>query len=404
VWVLLADQVLMNTGFFMLFPLLTVHLTRDLGFDVTGVGLVLAARNLLQQGTAPLGGSLSDRIGYKPVIVAGFCVRAAGFALFALSHEMAGVIAGAMVTAVGGALFDPPSRASIAYLTPERDRQNVYGALGSASWMGQAIGPLLGALLLPLSFEVVSLASAAAFLLAAIQAAVLLPGGMRGELGGRSMLGSIGSALQDRDFMWFTTLLLGFYFLASQPTLTVPLLAARLVGPEAIGPLFALQAALAMTLQVPLLRWTTRRMGPLVQVSGAMLLMGLGFAGYAVAGNFVGLALATGLVAIGMLLIQPVQSTVTARLSGGKGGAYFGVGGLALAVGGALGNGTGGALIDLSTRASLDWLPWIGMCGVAVVSAFGFVVLNHDKRFHVRLAGQLSSDRGARLWRARATA
>src|SRR5437763_17131266 len=57
----------MNTGFFMLFPLLTVHLTRDLGFDATGVGLVLAARNLLQQGSAPLGGSLADRVGYKPV-------------------------------------------------------------------------------------------------------------------------------------------------------------------------------------------------------------------------------------------------------------------------------------------------------------------------------------------------
>ena len=54
----------------VLFPLLTVHLTRDLGFDATGVGLVLGARNLVQQGAAPLGGSLSDRIGYKPVIVA----------------------------------------------------------------------------------------------------------------------------------------------------------------------------------------------------------------------------------------------------------------------------------------------------------------------------------------------
>src|SRR5437762_14026983 len=100
VWVLLADQVLMNTGFFMLFPLLTVHLTRDLGFDATGVGLVLAGRNLLQQGAAPLGGSLSDRIGYKPAIVAGFGIRAAGFLLFALSHELAGVVAGAFVTAV----------------------------------------------------------------------------------------------------------------------------------------------------------------------------------------------------------------------------------------------------------------------------------------------------------------
>jgi DHA1 family multidrug resistance protein-like MFS transporter len=396
VWVLLADQVLMNTGFFMLFPLLTVHLTRDLGFDATGVGLVLAARNLLQQGTAPLGGSLSDRVGYKPVIVAGFAVRAAGFLLFALSHDMLGIIAGALVTAVGGALFDPPSRASLAHLTPEHDRQDVYAAMGTASWLGQVIGPLLGALLLPFSFEVVSIASGAAFLLAAIQAMLLLPSGMRGDVGGVSIFGSIGDALHDREFMWFTALLLGFYFLATQPTITVPLLTARLVGPEAIGPLFAIQAALAMTLQVPLVRWTTRHAGPMVQVSGALLLMGLGFVGYAIAGNFIGLALATGLVAIGQLLISPVQSTVTARLGGGKGGAYFGVGGLALAVGGALGNGSGGALIDISARAGLSWLPWIGMCGVAVVSAIGFAILQRDTRLQTRLAGRAFGPGGVR--------
>jgi DHA1 family multidrug resistance protein-like MFS transporter len=383
--VLLADQVLMNTGFFMLFPLLTVHLTRDLGFDATGVGLVLAARNLLQQGTAPLGGSLADRVGYKPVIVAGFGVRAAGFLLFALSHDMLGVVAGALVTAVGGALFDPPSRASLAYLTPDRDRQDVYAAMGTASWLGQVIGPLLGALLLQFSFEVVSIASAVAFLLAAIQALLLLPSGMRGDVGGLSIFGSIGDALRDREFMWFTALLLGFYFLATQTVITVPLLAARVVGAEAIGPLFAIQAALAMTLQVPLVRWTTRHAGPLVQVSGALLLMGLGFVGYSAAGNFIGLALATGLVAIGQLVISPVQSTVTARLGGGKGGAYFGVGSLALAVGGALGSGSGGALIDISARAGLAWLPWIGMSGVAVVSAIGFALLQRDTRLQARL-------------------
>jgi DHA1 family multidrug resistance protein-like MFS transporter len=397
VWVLLADQTVMNIGYFMLFPLLTVHLTRDLGFDATGVGLVFAARNLLQQGTAPLGGSLSDRIGYKPVIVAGFLVRAGGFLLFALSHELLGVIAGALVTAVGGALFDPPSRASLAYLTPERDRQDVYAAAGTAGWLGQVIGPLLGSLLLPVSFELVTIASAAAFLLAAIQAGLLLPGGMRGETGGLSILASIGGALRDRDFMWFTGLLLGFYFLASQPTITVPLLAARLVGPEAIGPLFAIQAALAMGLQVPLVRWTRRRAGPLVQVSGAMLLMGMGFVGYALANNFVGLALATGLVAIGQLLISPVQSMVTARLAGGKGGAYFGVGSLALAVGGALGNGSGGALIDLSARVGLVWLPWISMSAVAVVSAIGFGLLQRDARFQTRLAGHRLTLGGKRV-------
>ena len=382
----MGDQVLTNVGFFMLFPLLTVHLTRDLGFDATGVGLVLGARNLVQQGCAPLGGSLGDRIGYKPVIVAGFVVRAAGFLLFALSHEIAGVLAGAFVTSIGGALFDPPSRASLAYLTPDRDRPNVYAAMGSAAWLGQVIGPLLGAVLLPISFEVVSVAAAAAFVLAALQAAVFLPAGMRGDVGGVTMFASIGGALRDREFMWFTALLLGFYFLTAQPTITVPLLAARLVGPEAIGPLFAIQAALAMTLQVPLVRATGRLIGPLRQVSAAFVLMAVAFAGYSLAANFVGLALATGLLAIGQMLITPVQSTLTARLSGGRGGAYFGVGSLALAFGGALGNGTGGALVDLSARAGQAWLPWIGMSGVALASATGFLLLQRSDRFRARLA------------------
>jgi DHA1 family multidrug resistance protein-like MFS transporter len=386
VWVLLADQVLMNTGFFMLFPLLTVHLTRELAFDATAVGVVLGARNLVQQGSAPLGGSLSDRVGYKPIIVAGFLVRAVGFLLFAVSHDALGVLAGALVTALGGSLFDPPSRASLAYLTRERERHNVYAAAGTAAWLGQVIGPLLGAVLLPLSFELVSVAAATAFLAAALQAAVFLPGGMRGEHGGLGLWRSIGSALGDREFMRFTGLLLGYYFLATQPTITLPLLAARLVGPEAIGPLFAIQAGLAMVLQVPLVRWTTRRAGPLSQVTLAMLLMGLGFVVFALADGFLLLALGVAIVASGQILVQPVQSTVTARLGGGRGGAYFGVGSLALAFGGALGNGTGGALVDLGSASGVPWLPWTAMAAVGLLTALGFVWLDRDPRLRARLS------------------
>ena len=386
VWILLVDQMLTNVGFFMLFPLLTVHLTRNLGFDATGVGIVLASRNLMQQGAAIFGGTFADHIGYKPAIVAGFVVRAAGFLLFAVSHDVPGVMAGAVVTALGGALFDPPGRAALAHLTPDHERQTVYSAAGSASWLGQVIGPLVGALLLPFSFELVTLASAAAFLLAAAQAALFLPGGMRGDMGGVTFWGSLGGALGDRDFMRFTGLLLGYYFLATQPTITVPLLAARLVGPEAIGPLFAIQAGLGMLLQVPLGRWTARRAGPLAQVALALLLMALGFIVFAVAGGFVLLALGVGLLALGQLLIQPVQSTVTARLAGGRGGAYFGVGSLALAFGGALGNGTGGALVDLGGRSGAAWLPWWALAGVGILSALGFAWLNRDRHLQARLS------------------
>jgi MFS family permease len=124
----------MNTGFFMLFPLLTVHLTRDLGFDATGVGLVLGGRNLLQQGLAPLGGSFSDRVGYKPIIVAGFGIRGAGFLLFALSHDVLGVVAGALVDASNRTGW-PGCRGSAwaSSLCSAQWASRCYGAMGASS-------------------------------------------------------------------------------------------------------------------------------------------------------------------------------------------------------------------------------------------------------------------------------
>jgi hypothetical protein len=50
-----------------------------------------------------------------------------------------------------------------------------------------------------------------------------------------------------------------------------------------------------------------------------------------------------------------------------------------------LGNGSGGALVDLSARAGLAWLPWIGMSCVALISAVSFALLQRDARFQSRL-------------------
>ena len=341
VWVVLADQVLTNTGFFMLYPLLTVHLTHNVGLDATAAGLVLAARNLLQQGSAPLCGGLADRLGYKPAIVGGFVIRAVGFALFAVNDTVSIVLLAVFVSAVGGALFDPPSRASLALLTSEHDRQSAYAAMGTATWIGMVVGPLIGALLLPFSFALVSLGSAAVFLGAGLQAALFLPGGLRGELRGRSVMGALGASFRDREFVLFTALLLGYYFLVAQPALTVPLLTQRVVGAAAIGPLFAIQALVGIALQVPLIRLTSGRLSPPLQVGIGLLLIAAAFVGFAGAAGFLGLAVCIAGVAVGQLMVAPVQSTMTARLAGGRGGAYFGVGALALGLGGALGNAHG---------------------------------------------------------------
>jgi predicted MFS family arabinose efflux permease len=68
---LVLTQLAFNIGFFMVLPYLSVHLTEDLGLRAAFVGVVLGLRTFSQQGLFFIGGSLADRWGVKPVVVAG---------------------------------------------------------------------------------------------------------------------------------------------------------------------------------------------------------------------------------------------------------------------------------------------------------------------------------------------
>ncbi|MCA1672095.1 MAG: MFS transporter, partial [Actinobacteria bacterium] len=70
---LMVNQFTINVGFYMLMPYLASYLAGPLGLAAWTVGLVLGIRNFSQQGMFLVGGTLADRFGYKPLIVAG-CV------------------------------------------------------------------------------------------------------------------------------------------------------------------------------------------------------------------------------------------------------------------------------------------------------------------------------------------
>lgn len=64
--VLMVNQFSINVGFYMLMPYLAGYLAGPLGLAAWAVGLVLGMRNFSQQGMFLLGGTLADRLGYKP--------------------------------------------------------------------------------------------------------------------------------------------------------------------------------------------------------------------------------------------------------------------------------------------------------------------------------------------------
>jgi MFS family permease len=148
VQLLLVNQLTINIGFYMLMPYLAGHLAHDLGMAAWTVGLVLGMRNLSQQGLFLIGGTLADRLGYKPVIIAGCLLRTAGFALLGLVDTLPALLVASAATGFAGALFNPAVRAYLARDAAGR-RIEAFAVFNVFYQAGILAGPLIGLALWP---------------------------------------------------------------------------------------------------------------------------------------------------------------------------------------------------------------------------------------------------------------
>ena len=114
--------------FFMPFYLQGVR-----GMSVLGAGALMSVYPLVTGVLAPLAGSLSDRITYRPLTIAGLLCNAAGLALLATLGPGAPLYAiGAVIVllGVGGAMFQSPNNSSVMGSVP-RDRLGIAGSLNA---------------------------------------------------------------------------------------------------------------------------------------------------------------------------------------------------------------------------------------------------------------------------------
>jgi DHA1 family multidrug resistance protein-like MFS transporter len=379
--VLLVDTFFMWGGFFMVIPLISVHYVDDLGWPAAAIGLVLGVRQLTQQGLTLPGGMLADRVGAKSLICAGMLIRAGGFASMALASSFPLLLGSAMLAAVGGSLFESPRSAAIATLTTARDRARYYSLLGVVGSLGMTLGPLAGALLLKMDFSVVALVSASCYIVTFALTAVLMPP-VRVASERRGLTYGIGLALRDRPFMLFNTLLMGYCFMWVQLSISLPLAARAISGTnDAVSWVYALNAGMSVLLQYPLLRLAERRLRPLPILVLGVAIMAAGLGGIALAATVPWLLLCVALFATGGLLASPSQQTVAAGFANPAAlGSYFGVNALALALGGGLGNYSGGALYGLGRQIGRPELPWLVFCAVGAVAALGMALLHRRQR------------------------
>ncbi|MEU8754972.1 MFS transporter [Streptomyces chartreusis] len=394
VQLLMVNQFTINLGFYMLMPYLAAHLSGTLGLAGWIVGLVLGVRNCSQQGMFLVGGTLADRLGYKPMIVAGCVLRTLGFATLGLVDSLPALLAASAATGLAGALFNPAVRAYLAADAGER-RVEAFALFNVFYQAGILLGPLVGMVLTGVDFRVTCLVAAGIFaLLSAVQIRALparrAEDAERQKNGeGPGVLAQWRGILANRPFLLFSVAMIGSYVLTFQVYLALPLEVRRLggdgeFGTAAVAMLFAVSGLSTILGQTRVTAWCKARHEPGQALVRGLMAMGLAFVPLLMAtavpvpASGIGLwllsavppTLAALLLAIGTMIAYPFEMDTIVRLSGDRLVAtHYGLYNTICGIGITVGNLGTGAALDAARSAGMPALPWITLAALGLACA-----------------------------------
>ncbi|WDL97639.1 MFS transporter [Alicyclobacillus sp. ALC3] len=89
-------------------------------------------------------GRVSDLIGRRNLLVAGFLLFAGAAVFCAVSRDLVWVVVGRGIMGVGGAMLISVAPAVVTTVMPARERGRAMGFLGLLTYLGMAVGPVLG--------------------------------------------------------------------------------------------------------------------------------------------------------------------------------------------------------------------------------------------------------------------
>ena len=137
-------------AFGMVAPVLPKLVTEFVKSNAATAALIYTLFNtvfaLLQFLFSPLVGSLSDRFGRRPLILASNIGLGLNYALMAWAPTLAWLFVGRVISGITGASYGTAS-AYIADTTPIEKRAGAFGILGAAFGVGFMIGPSIGGVL-----------------------------------------------------------------------------------------------------------------------------------------------------------------------------------------------------------------------------------------------------------------
>jgi len=297
-------------GFGIVLPLMPAF-AASYGISPLAIGVLVTSFSLLQLLVSPLWGSLSDRVGRRPVLLIGLAGSTLSYVMFAFAHDFwvllaSRVVAGAMGATVGVA------QAYVADITPPEKRVQSLGILGSAFALGFILGPAIGGVLYSHSHSAAGFVAAALCGTNALAALAWLPETpqhTRPRRAGRAPLAPLAAPLA-AVFLLITAF--------AVIHVSLPLLAQHELGLSSrrLGLLFAFSGVMSAIVQGGLVGRAARWFGEASVATAGAVLMAIGLALFPGATRTGQLYLAIAILSAGSAASNPSIIAAISRQAG----------------------------------------------------------------------------------------
>lgn len=390
---LMVNQFGINLGFYMLMPYLAGYLAGPLGLAAWAIGLVLGVRNFAQQGMFIIGGTLADRLGFKPLIVSGCVLRTAGFGLLVFADSLPAVLVASAATGFAGALFNPAVRAYLAADAGPR-RLEAFALFNVFYQAGILAGPLVGLALMFVDFQTTAAAAAVVFAGLTVAQLFALPQRSAATPQERTtVLQDWRTVAANRSFLLFAAAMIGSYVLSFQVYLAMPLHARSLFPHNdsvVIALIFVVSGLVTVIGQMRITRFFADRWGSSRSLVTGMLILALSFLPLIVlpddtrAGRVAAVAallIATAVLAVGSAAVFPFEMDTVVSLANNRlVGTHYGFYNTIVGVGILVGNLATGSLMQAAKDLGRPELVWVLLSAIGLISAAALYWLNRHSR------------------------
>jgi len=276
---MLALVVLINRSGSMVLVFMALYLVNKLGVSPAEAALTISLYGIGGMAGTVAGGFVADRLGHKKVQAASLILNGLGFIALGHLHSINGIRAMMAGIGVAAEAFRPANAAAVADACPPEQLTRGYSLNRLAINIGATIGPAVGGVLVLAGYRFLFWADGLTCLAAAV---VLLyfyhePFRKKACETGSPLRGK--SPLKDFPFLFFLSVIVVYGMMFMQLLSTYPLFMDSVYGlnASAIGLLFALNALICVTVEMPVIT-RLQTVPPLRMATAGILFFAIGFA------------------------------------------------------------------------------------------------------------------------------